>query len=238
MRRRKAPRVVWLPGTNINSLGAFNRSTVQRVIINTAGAIGESTTGEIPLVIDADNDPLESATQSLSDVENSGYRLRRIVGKIWVAMGQVNINEPPKRLIVCAGLIIRRVSENGQSLASQFADDALTSTLDIEQQGDPWIWRRAWILTNNLAPSSPFGGDQASNNWTFYAGGNSDGPHVDQKTARLVSNEERLFLDVTCMVLEQGSDVEQAIATVEVLADLRVLASMRVSQGNRRNASR
>lgn len=90
MRRKTKPRVVWLPNTNANSFGAFGRSTSQTFVVdNPSTAPGAVTVGEIPIVIDSQDDALDPAT-SLSDIENSGYRLRRIVGKIVILTDQSN----------------------------------------------------------------------------------------------------------------------------------------------------
>jgi len=74
--------------------------------------------------------------------------------------------------------------------------------------------------------------------WTNYAHGPAvaDGPHIDQKTARTVSLEERLFLDVSVTNVDVGAEGNDF--SVNVVTDLRVLGSMRSGSGNRRNSSR
>lgn len=238
MRRRRAPRVVWLPQTNANSLGLPLTSAFQEFAVDVGGAKGAFAVGEIPLTIDAQSDPL-APESSLSDVENSGYRLRRIVGKIWVRRFQAeDAGQSPPICILTAGIIVRRADEaTGVSYAVTTGNAALVSPGEIENAGDPWVWRRSWILNNQAgidpAAQEPQG---PTNNYLFYAGGNADGAHVDQKTARVVSSEERLFLSVSATVLV--SALGQDLAEHRVVTDLRVLASMRTSMGNRRNASR
>lgn len=238
MRRRKSPRVVWLPQTNANSLGVAGTSAYQIFSVDVVGQQGDFAVGEIPLTIDAESDPLAPAA-SLSDVENAGYRLRRIVGKIWVRRQQEDDDaDSPARCIVTAGIIVRRADETtGQSFAALTSQGELMSPGQISNAGDPWVWRRSWILDNTLGidPASQ-AGQGITNNWTFIGAGLADGAHVDQKTARVVSSEERLFLNVSATVLISG--LGQNPAEHEVVTDLRVLASMRMSSGNRRNASR
>lgn len=90
------------------------------------------------------------------------------------------------------------------------------------------------MLFNNLSTTgSPTTVGPESN---MEMGSVADGPHVDQKTARIVSSEERLFLTVSATVLT-GSGGE-LVTSAFVNTDLRVLASMRTSSGNRGNASR
>jgi len=228
---RRKPRVVWLPPTNANSFGGLNTNGIQIFAVNTSG-VAPKATGEIPLVIDSQDDPLAPET-SLADVENSGYRLRRIVGKIWVQCQGSDENTAGFGLVT-AGLIVRRSNPaDGQSFAILTSNENLISTQEIGNYGDPWIWRRSWLIGNPLVADPEFG--FVFNN---YGHGPSavDGPHVDQKTARIVGPEERLFLDVT---VHQNTEDQGEIPIVwTVLADLRVLASMRTSSGNRRNASR
>lgn len=245
MRRRK-PRVVWLPPTNVNAIGVNKTAGYQIFAVDVAGATGDFSVGEIPLVIDAeDDDPLDPGTITLSDIENSGYRLRRIVGKIFCFQKQQGLpGTAPREVIVTAGLIIRRTDpETGTSLAFTNSNAAeLTSPGETRNFSDPWIWRRTWVLSD---PSSKAANDTFPDNATSNIGpagpcsGNLDGPHVDQKTARLVGPEERLFLNVSATVLNPGDGLVQGIiATTLVVTDLRVLASMKTSTGNRGNASR
>lgn len=238
MRRKTRPRVVWLPPTNANSVSADNRSGIQTFIVDVDSSLSPfRTTGEIPLVIDAESDPL-AATTSLSDVENSGYRLRRIVGKIFAFQRQVGgqADPTPQQMLVTAGLIVRRINpETGASLASSVGTSGvIVDTQDIENYGDPWIWRRTWMLFDNTSSDPSIFGDGPTSNVEY--GSVADGAHVDAKTARIVGPEERLFLDVTVQLVELGNGT--LASSTFITADLRCLASMRTSSGNRRNASR
>jgi len=234
MRRRK-PKVVWLPPTNANSINGDVNSGIHEFIIDAAS--NQPTNAEIPLVIDADDDPLDSTTTSLSDIENSAYRLRRIVGKIFVSVNQLADATVAKAFIVTAGLMVRRSDPaTGQSLALIGAGSLnFIGPQELRNYGDPWIWRRSWTVYNNLSTGQPGVPDGNPTN-SAHGPAVADGPHVDQKTARIISSEERLFLDVE--VAPIGLVGDQVNTELIVLADLRVLASMRPSQGNRRNASR
>lgn len=248
MRRRK-PRVVWLPNTEANGFGTTDTiyNAGNFVIAGSAGdgtmLPGDSGAVEFPVITDGiQSDPLQP-TSSLADIESSGYRLRRIVGKIYV-FHDVSL-VAPAFTFVTAGLIIRRVDPTtGGSYAA--TADAVQPFPNIHpgfttNQGDPWIWRRTWLLgrrppgfvdaTAALQDSAP-----CRNFGDAYPGGIAEGPHVDQKTARVVGPEERLFLDVGATIFT-SSNLATTV-NIGVAFELRALASMRVSSGNRRNASR
>lgn len=242
MRRRTKPRVVWLPVTNVNSIDALNRSTIQNfgILVNTNVA-GTTASTEVPVIVDGvQSSPLDD-TSSLSDIENSGYRLRRIVGDIWVEALPTNAIGKAQIIVTCGFIIRRTSSETGISFAA--AGGAANIALDdIENGMDPWIWRRSWLLgfedTTAVGLAPTLGGIRRAppNNFGQFAGGLHSGSHVDQKTARIVGPEERLMLDTTVTVQLNGT--AGADDLVIVTSNLRVLASMRTSSGNRRNASR
>lgn len=245
-RRSAKPRVVWLPPTNVNSVDASNRSCWN--IISSASlpvGAGNTVSIEAPLVQDGSQSSPLDPTASLADIENSGYRLRRIVGKLYVFVAQTDPISA-STIGVTAALIVRRTDETGQSLAVQTSSGEDISPADITNSMDPWIWRRSWLLQNGPTHVGETGalsievlaeqhGRGPGQNFGFYTGGNVEGPTVDQKTARIVGPEERLFLDVSATdVLGSGSEP----TTLVCIYEFRVLASMRSSMGNRRNASR
>lgn len=241
MRRRSKPRVVWLPQTNANTLGD---TTINLRTQDINGATGSLRVTEIPIVLDAQQSVSQNTDPSLSDIENSGYRLRRIVGKFFVQLAQsdpTGLETGPTSVIVTAGLIIRRADDNSGQSMSALARAESVSPLLIENTGDPWIWRRSWTLgDNNAAGVNPSGDNPtqffATTNWS-HGPSAVDGPHIDQKTARIVANEERLYLSVAIMVLGEGLELATS-QTIAWWTDMRVLGTLKTSIGNRRNASR
>lgn len=236
MGKRKSPRVVWLPNTNAFSVDAAtqNTSTISTVEHDVAGLQpGTRITSIHPVVIDGEGlDPLAVGT-TLADLTASSYRLRRIVGKIHCGILQEAVDSPPQ-VAMSAGFMVLRVEPiTGTALSA--ATPNLYDNDDIEQAMDPWIWRRMWIATNqaSTSPNATF----KSGTVDTGIGGNSDGPHVDQKTARVVGPEERLFLILTTTLLI-GAGAGQNAANCRYWWNLRVLASMMQNLGNRRNASR
>jgi len=254
-RRSRSPKVVWLPQTNANSIGVNNELVYQLFTITTPGGFigtGGTATDEIPLVLDSQQSAVADPA-SLADINSSGYRLRRIVGKIWVIAGQTGPSssgdpEAHTTSIVSAGIIVRHAeTTTGQSMAELSGSDIGPGAID--NTGDPWVWRRSWIIGNrwagdNVATVSG-SGIQFSHNWNpdnwTHGPAAVDGPHVDQKTARVVGPEERLYLTVSATTAGESSFTSAGLAegmTIAVFTDLRVLGSLRTMAGNRRNASR
>lgn len=231
--RRKSPRVVWLPQDPFFSVDAATTagSTVMLVGDSVQGGdAGNSATVVVPVIRDASPNPL-TAANTLADINESGYRLRRIVGKIWVFTDQVPGEQPPA-VVISAGFIILRTDPGAGNLP-QNPTVAAYAANDIVNTESPWIWRRSWLAINFASTNDPL---------TFQTpplasgGGNADGPHVDQKTARIVGPDERLFLVFTATTVRPSDP--QSAAPLAYVYDLRILASMRSNVGNRRNASR
>lgn len=249
MRRRNKPKVVWIPSTNNNSADTALGSTWQlfTVPILAATTGGPASVSEIPLVLDGpQSNPLDP-TSTLSDIEESGYRLRRIVGQIFVFMAQTTINNE-NLYGVTAGLMVRRMGSGGGggSLAAAVGTQEIDPDF-INNSMDPWVWRRSWILSDGPIPTTAATGltngyfDQRSGkgpstNYGYNSGSLRDGPFIDQKTARIVGPEERLFLDVAAQpLIIAGTALDTSVV---IFTNLRVLGSMRQNIGNRRNASR
>lgn len=253
MRKGRRQKVVWLPVDLNNRLGraplvASSSVTSSTIIkIYTANPLGATpTTEEIPIVKDFSGAPAvgpADADASLADIESSGYRLRRIVGKLGfsVLQGAATLNGDGSIFHITAGFIIRRVGDDGTSYAATAGVTAFNniSTANIANVMDPWIWRRSWDLADRGAAALALDPNVEAfgrSNTLAYGSGIFDGPHVDAKTARIVGPEERLFLDVTIEGI--NGDSQGAPGAVLLLGDLRVLGSLRTNSGNRRNASR
>lgn len=244
MRRRRKP-VVWLPQDINNRIGIAPaiatdvRQSADFILAVTGNALGVlPDVGVIPLV--KDGTPVGglavNTDASLSDIENSSYRLRRVVGKIVVAVGQgiATDDTDPTQFKITVGLIVLRVAQNDAPLQAAVTYDvtSLANTMD------PWMWRRSWCLSDRspgqaLTPNIRFPISNVEN----YSGGNNDASHVDAKVARIIGPEERLFLVATVQGLD-GQSAAPNPGLVLFIGDLRCLGTMRSSQGNRRNASR
>lgn len=245
-RRTRRPAVVWLPLTTVNRIqlpggatsGADSAGFQLGVAVPSGGPTGTQTT---PLVKDEPQN-IAGAAETLADLEGSAYRLRRIVGKIYIQPAQIAAVTALEStsFMVTAGIIVLRVDTAGAILSG---NNNTYDASSLDNTRDPWVWRRSWCLSNvvgigtlnTAAPDSrPLIWPES--NVQAYAGGVMDGPHIDAKTARVVSDEERLFLSVSAQGLD--GDTQGLETVVAVFGEVRVLASMRKSSGNRRNASR
>lgn len=245
-RRKRRPKVVWLPPAAelrvghdpaVSGIhpGAFQFS------LDIAGAanVGDHVTALIPQVSDIPAAAFQGSAlpiESLADIYSSGYRLRRCVGKIVCGLSQPGTATGlASRVLITCGLIVLRVNEDGTVINNDAtAPENYYSPSIINSWADPWIWRRTWVLGNNseaLADDAPFFPEAN----TQY-GSVMDGPHVDAKTARVISNEERLFLVADMMIL--ATQVGAGTTSCRFMGDLRFVASLKQMAGNRRNASR
>lgn len=245
MRRRKAPRVVWLPVDLNNRVGkapavatAFDDSGHFFTAV-TGPALGVSPDTEaIPLIKDGESDQaLLDQTTTLADIASSGYRLRRIVGKVTIICGQ-NIaatDEDPTLFQVTCGIMVCRTDITGTVLPGPIPSYSPES---LGNYADPWIWRRSWVVCDQEGAAAISSNTRAPrSNIEGYGGGNADAAHVDQKTARVIGAEERLFFFVTARGLD-GNPQAANPGLILCVGDLRCLGSMRPTLGNRGNSSR
>lgn len=245
MVRRRKPKVVWLPPDPSNRIGfltainggqpgAFNFS------LDVAGVSGDHTTAVQPLISDIPSASFQGsglAIETLADIYSAGYRLRRVVGKVFAGLNQSEARDAgPIDILVTCGIIVLRVDRAGLPLVPTLGWDNAYAPSIIDSWSDPWVWRRSWLFSNFVnaaAVNFPTYGETNTNGY----GSIQDGPHVDQKTARVIGQEERLFFVADAMVKTQGASATQ-MATVHITGDLRFVGSIRQMAGNRRNASR
>lgn len=253
---------VWMPVYGQSAAG----NTTDLVAGSTGNFAVDSNGGitydAVPVTFDytesAYQNQVGNQTQTLHDiVSGQEWRLRRIVGKCFAGAylrrsedGIVDPGTPPS-VEVAAGYIVLRTDEEGDPVT----DFAETNPLVQESAEDPWIWRRKWIFAVQgnqyiVRPSGTPGYDQLlvssipqmpTNNTAIVAGGVSDGPHIDQKTARVIHRQERLFFMVAARVLSIGIAISWTNNTpVQVWynVDHRFFGSLQFNRGNRRNASR
>lgn len=240
--RRRRPRVAWLPTFG----DTFGTESVQqdwangiRYELDVPGGffkIVDDITGvtfDAPAAASAVQIDGPSFGPSLHDlVQGESYRLRRIVGKFF---GQVDITENPTNICaldVALGFIVLRTTANGGP------SDFIHNPLHMDTMDDPWIWRRRWILSTSTAWTE---GTPWKHMPRSTAGFHSvaDGPHIDQKTARVIAPQERLFAAVAARVLDTADGLDPTgEVRLNAFLDYRILASMRQNIGNRGNASR
>lgn len=239
-RRRRKPPVAWLPHIIHDSSQVIGWIDGSNNVVNTTNTLN-TTIHSLTVDYPAEGIRLASPTdfQTMADFEASAYRLRRLVGKIFIGVNQdiaAAQTTYPTNVLVGAGFMVLRVDTTGAPLRAATAPNDY-SPLYLENTRDPWIWRRTWLLTNQFGHTdqgSTLGYSQAPTYNGDY-GSALDGPHFDQKTARIVSSEERLFF---IMSTANIGDEATANGTVQWLLDYRLLGSPIRKMGNRRNASR
>lgn len=178
----------------------------------------------------------------------NAYFLQRVVGKINVAMDDAAASttyparpdQTPKANLVAAGLFVARAGDraDSQSEGSPVGGTAAWQTdynpLDPNCIREPWLWRRTWVLgsptwklyqektalVNNLAsrgiyPTTNSGG-----------AGSLDGPHVDARTRRRVSSDDRLWVAFAAHSLPFGAGLDDG-GNVYIDWEFRVFGSMR-----------
>lgn len=240
MRKRRSKPGVWLPPAPTNRVvGAIvvpSQSALGHASPTPIAGVGASTSVSVPVLGDYNEEVIAGYLGfSLADEIAGGYRLRRVVGKLFCAVRQAVDDENPLNATTCiawAGLIVRRVDSAGNPVSNTIFADA------YENQRDPYIWRRDWALTNYLAQ-----GAAVTKTWQFPTqnvdyGDSFSGPHVDAQTKRSVGAEERLYLDLGYTNLDGDPQAIVGLG-VDFWWDLRAFAYMMpAGQGNRRNASR
>lgn len=271
-RRRRRQRPLWFPPLGANfTIGDdttnYGAVTFQIGVPNN-GAIGFI---EFPLTFDFGQERTKAfanevvPTQSLSDLMNSAWRLRRIVGNVFATYtpGGAPANDPsgvyPPGVHFGVGFMVRNVDETGLAPAGN------VDLFNGDDYDDPWIWRRTWILgqgagtnqrvTNEflagLAPNNvPFGGAIGQFNlqqypWAQFPQSNVEygsaltGALVDQKTNRIIGPEQRLNIHFAVKALPTQSVpyTGQPESVVTGLHDLRLLGFM-TRASNKRNAAR
>lgn len=249
MRRR--PKVAWLPPALDNRLGVAPAVTSSGLTsgsfiatVTGPGLSGLSSTAEIALVKDFSNagtGAVQTLTDlTLADVQSSGYRLRRIVGKVVCLAFQDEAVTGPTIFKVTVGIMVRRVNDGGQSTASTAGLNFENLDVgNIQNFSDPWIWRRSWMIANKTPGALVLDPNSAvlpGSNIFGYGGSVHESSHVDAKTARILGPEERLFLDITAEGV--NGNAQDDPGAILVVGDLRVLGSLRTTSGNRRNATR
>lgn len=162
MRRRKT-RLSWF-----RPLGSGHDASIETngqqfdIVVEGNGA---PTIVEIPLTFDFTQE--EQITQasgptalSLSDLQNESWRVRRIVGKFFASFapdgGTDQDETSPLACLLGAAFIVKLASDNGLSAKDN-------SPIAAQDNTDPWIWRRAWILgqahSQQMVPNGNDGDD-------------------------------------------------------------------------------
>lgn len=243
--KRKAPNVVWLPPdtthgieTASSDLSSPTAPAVMRGLIQVPPGASPGTytvwTGGIAGDMANDESVLVNATTgvTLADIYRSGYRLRRVCGQFFAAWEQADVDvDSPCNVMLTMALQVMQTDDNGNPA------DVPAAIPDIyETTRNPWIFRRSWILTN-------YAQNPTGQKYGLISTGNAalnvrEGTFFDQKTARTVGRDQRLFMMVQCTPLD-GDPVGAATGNIFFWWNFRMLGSLfKVSSSNRRHSSR
>jgi len=255
MRRRRRPRVVWLPvhGRDFSEDPEVSWSGAGIGGVLAVPQDGTFVTEVQPVTFDySDSASQEEGTdfRSLQDLTSgNAYRLRRIVGKIFgAAVPGSTANTSAPLLDVACGFMVNRTDSSGNiadTASFSGLSDVTSGPLAQDAMEDPWIWRRRWLLSGTppgyTSTTAADIIDYAAGHgfWpptTAHYGSVQDGGHIDQKTARVISHQERLYFWVQVRDVNQQPTGHAGVFNYAL--DVRLLASLRMNVGNRRNASR
>jgi len=252
MRRyRRAKNPIWLPvlGDTVVESGGPDTYAIGRSISFNVPSDGSIGFDAQPVTFDyTDSASTEMGTfdRSLQDLTSgNAWKLRRIVGKCFIGCGAAALASYVDGVWfdVAAGFIVCKTDEVG-SATTNFTE---VNPLHQDSADDPWIWRRRWLLNPYVTTliQEPLLAQVASG--TFYSfprtnveyGSVADGPHIDQKTSRLISHNERLhFVCAARGYLPNSLPAAFTGGQINGLLDIRLLGNLRTQSGNRRNASR
>lgn len=194
---------------------------------------------------------------TLADLMSSAWRLRRMVGNVFATYqitGEAALDPAPSVPVACVFSVGAMVLAQDASGAP--ANQDFPAGVRRDDYTDPWIWRRVWllgcgqkILRQNTSPPNLYGirpsfaalADEeavfanfprSNTDYGYVAGG----PHIDQKTNRVIGPEERLFLLFSTKALPLGHTYTTD-AFVTGYFEFRLLGGL-AKASNRRNASR
>jgi len=239
MARRRKTKYQWLfntgtigPAANIEDTHSGRELTVS------APANGTSAISVADLLLDTPSDEAP-VNLPMGVFQNNEYVIKRIVGKCFGAIDQsAAITGGPRRVILTCGIFVARAgdaddgagAENvpiGFLVGNQAVDNY--SPNRAETIREPWVWRRQWILENQVvAAGNP--GTASFPTTTAGYGSVADGPHIDAKTGRRVGSDERLFFAASARNFPPNATADDP-TIVRVWIDYRVLGAMRRTRG-------
>lgn len=231
MRRKRKSQGVWFP-----VLGQDGPTDYPGLSSQTGQLAGLAGLGPgcyvLPLVPDraVEGDSYGPGGYDLSAAIGNSYILKRIVGKFHAAVFQDDSSGAPGQVKIGLGFLVARTDGdevlNPTGLPVGGIDGVGTrqnyNVLGRDQVNDPWIWRRTWILQNNEKIATDRYGIFPST--TAGYGSVSDGPHIDAKSRRRVSQDERLYAAITLQAWPQvGGPYEYTVSPyINYDLDLRV----------------
>lgn len=235
--RRRKRRYTWFPQIGFQSSNPEDDSVVLPVAVPNAPLSGLLSTPTIfPIIPDAPNEEPTAVTDHLDDFIASEYFLKRIVGRfVCAAPARTSVQTPYTiAYAIGAGFFIARADSptSTKPIGSAAATDAKNNygVLNVQNTREPWIWRRVWIMSPLVTAS---GFQVFDPNYPYYANNNlngsvAEGSNIDARTARRVTQDDRLWFTVQTQVLNAGGSFEFEEQTFpEAYLDVRLLGALR-----------
>lgn len=251
-RRRRRTKYTWLPIQGFDTGPEGNPRTLGGIDDNiVAGPVPETNIHPVnPVDIPEEGGDWTVGT-SLSDVLGSEYFLKRIVGKFFAASQAVTstTGNVAEATLITAGFFVARAEGTDPEIPAGVPTGALATDVHTfdnfnpkaqDTVREPWIWRRSWILGNKgmFARALAFDGTglaaPAYTPYTSYPqntagyGSVADGPHVDCKTARRITQDDRLWFAVSAAAMPfAGAENFGLGVVVDYHLDYRLLGALR-----------
>lgn len=234
-RRKRRSQGTWLP-TLGEGVGEENTANIVTGLDSDFDVEdnGVLTTRIHELTMDQPREDIDVSTP-LADIIGSEYFLKRIVGKLLVTMADPAAATSPffTQVIVGAGFFVARAEAAevnfpiGASIGSAADVNKNYSPLEANTMREPWIWRRVWILESRPLGISETPHWPRSN--TQY-GSVLDGPHIDAKTKRRITNDDRLWFAIAGARWPIFATGEEPVAAPQPIAyhlDYRLFGNLR-----------
>jgi len=241
VRKRRKTKYTWLP--TIGQDAGAEAGVPDDAGFSFASAVTEKGEDLVlsVLLVDEPFEGNDEASVSLADQIGSEYYIRRIVGKFHASYSQLGQNVGnqiiPDSCLVTAGFFIARADTSNLNEPIGAPTTPLENYSPRARQNirEPWIWRRTWMLGNNLAdgltipPTGLVRGNCFFPATTAGYGSVLDGPHIDAKTSRRVRKEERLFFACSVFGGVTSGSVPDTPGLLQCHLDYRVLGALRKS---------
>jgi len=236
VRKRRTKYQWFTPIGVVGPAGAEGDTSAARDVLQIAGANGQTTISIIDWLPDFPGPEIIPGVQqtSMAMVQGNDYFIKRIVGKFFCSCEQSQADTIPS-VWVGAGFFVARSDDNdavglpiGASTAALQVENY--SPLRQENNNEPWLWRRTWLLGNNVGTTGLRGTDLYPRTTADYHSV-ADGPHIDARTARRVHSDERLYFAVATRSYPLNDLTHQAGLNMQWMLECRVLGAMRKTRG-------
>lgn len=206
------------------------------------GTTGNTAIAIVPVLEDTSSDE-QTTGLPLGVYQNNEYVIKRIVGKAFVNVAQV-AGSQKGAIVAGLGFFVARAEDSSENPAPGEEDfpigfrgnafDAKVNdygVLNNTTMREPWIWRRTWVLSNQLTTAANEVTSFPKTNVEY--GSVQDGPHIDAKVARRVRHDERLFacFQVSPYPVAHSFTADANDVVIHCAFEVRVLGAMRKQKG-------